>query len=160
MLFRDCLILSLGPWSSPLYKTIKEPVLAKFAASVHGKQALRVIEFYEALLQKTTSKDGEDTVAAQDILDLALECTNGYSLFFPLYFRACLQYSTRDFVSDSLKQFRCWLEPLLENKLFLHRGAVAGQGEFEDYFLNVEIPDEDLPVGNLSQFFCLLYAPP
>jgi hypothetical protein len=48
--------------------------------------------------------------------------------------------------SENITEFKDMLSPILKNNLILDRtGGIAGDGQYEGFFLCIEIDDDDLP---------------
>jgi len=48
-LFKDCLILSMGPWHDPAFKTLKDPKLKNLAQNVYNGIAAEILAAHATL---------------------------------------------------------------------------------------------------------------
>lgn len=138
LLFRECLILSVGPWTSPTYLLFKNKKLRKVAQTAcHGVCAKLAVVHSLVLQQSSHTEKVRDEVGslAWD-LDTKLE-----SVFLPQYYRRVSEIV----VDGDEKLFLRETESLLQKNLMLHHGPRSGVGKFKDYFLCAEIADEELP---------------
>ncbi len=103
MLFRDCLVLSLGPMSEPRYEKFKDPAVAKLAARYHGKITSELKTIYEVFLISASCHN------VQELLDLLDSCSVYYTIAAPQYLRKCLEKTSGDYVSDSFEELHAMI---------------------------------------------------
>ncbi|TVY89681.1 hypothetical protein LAWI1_G003076 [Lachnellula willkommii] len=114
VLYRECLVQTMGPWSKPQYKEIDDESLRGIAAAAHA--------------------------GLKDVL-LQTQCDIIKTIDWAMTYR-------RDLLGhNGPAGFVAALEPLMKNDFLLYSkgGDRSGEGKYLDYFLCLEISDEDLP---------------
>jgi hypothetical protein len=155
LLFKDSLLLCLGPWSKPAFLKLSDPELIKISAAAHTRICAKVVKAQPLLLMANVRHRPIEpwghynvkdvTVQYQELgvklLKLAESCKEGYGndrVLLPTYYR---KYSQVVLNSDSLvSEIREVIAPLLVNKLKMASGLFAGDGEFKDHFLCKSCP--------------------
>ncbi|CZR55390.1 uncharacterized protein PAC_05277 [Phialocephala subalpina] len=155
LLFKDSLVLSIGPWSAPQYKGMSDPDLVRIANSARANQGV-----ISALAQHKRGKygvagihDKDWTSPGEQMSEVAIACTKpargiyqevlSYKALMPAYYRGCL--SIPFFPAKMGSEIQQILNPLLVNQLKLIPSAVAGVDKFKYYFLCLDITDDTLP---------------
>ncbi|KUJ24503.1 uncharacterized protein LY89DRAFT_745391 [Mollisia scopiformis] len=134
MLFKDSLILSLGPWSAPKYRDFADVELFRAADSLHSSICASLDETQRNIFQAMAK--GNQTSQIQ---------YERYQItpVLPAYYRLCLEIN---FVPEEMgSEIRDHIKPIFINHLHLMPHVTAGSSKFEDYFLCIEVPDHILP---------------
>lgn len=138
VLFQDALIYTLGPWSAPRYEKLSDPGLrAVVERESHRIKAL-VGEVYRGIV-RFQLKESYNTKPATEMLNSLKTAFPNGRLRDPELVRFCSQEL------GNIEVIGKAVLLLLQNKLLLDRDAVAGKGEFEDFFLCGNIKNSDLP---------------
>jgi hypothetical protein len=141
VLFRECFIHVLGPWSRPRHHQLSEPALRHLAATKTESLNSWVLGAYEGIVGLASGVISDPTLARQ-FLDLAPYCVFGNEILFPKFLRLCYEYIENNYKDGPIYPP---FSRLLANKLALNEDAVAGAGDFADFFLCCELDDDELP---------------
>ena len=154
LLFRDCLIHVLGPWSKPQFQELKshrDPsslILFNFVDTIHISFSNKITQLQQSIFQLSTNYHPAFGLghreayraAAKNMLDCTIDSVDvNRNLLLPKWFRTCLDRNLGHEVVRKL------LAPFTTNNLVLDKTAVAGIGGDEDSFLCFEISDAGLP---------------
>jgi len=152
-LFRECLILTLGPWHEPAFKTLGDLRLKKLAQNVYNGIAAKISAAHAYLavsmarLENVAQRSPKSKFMKDYMFDAALATLRDssdkmgrQSISLPVYYRKLYDVSW-----GGESPFKHLLEPIFRNNLALIRDAEAGKGQFKNYFLCGEIEDDDLP---------------
>lgn len=165
LLFKECFVHVLGPWSNPRFKKLSDPLLRSLAAKSYNAIFHRVSTTHLQLLQLAAdhpsipppAKQRGTTIGAKifDLAPTSLSKGKDKKIRLPLYFRQCFEEDFEDCLNEDIEdaqvKIKGILEPLLTNDFVLDKTAVSGKCKFADYFLCCNVKDEDLPWANLSQ---------
>jgi hypothetical protein len=152
-LFRDALILSLGPWDDPQYtKYFLPPNLKKIAKNAYNELCAKIVSVQQSLLIELRPRKGQELKGNE--LRNKIESLTSHSvgetydptdgkICLPSFYRRLYQANSSHNVERVLRQH---IEPLMKNELILERDGNAYISErYEFWFLCVTIADEDLP---------------
>jgi hypothetical protein len=151
LLFRDCLIHVLGPWSKPQFQELKshrDPsslILFNFVDTIHISFSNKISQLQQSIFQLSTGffpgfDRNNNYKAAKNMLDCTQYSVDvNHNLLLPKWFCQCLDRNPGTEVVRKL------LAPFTTNNLVLDKTAVAGKGCYEDSFLCFEISDAELP---------------
>jgi hypothetical protein len=145
LLFRECFIYVLGPWSNPRYKQLPEDqhVLIKMATDRYTEVEAKISQLFRKILEFAVGAHSnyDDRSSAQSIFGCAKNCLGGnQQVMYPSFIRLCLYhlYNNQEIFA-----------PLLESYLVLNKSAAAGEitegGDFRDFFLCFDIKYHELP---------------
>lgn len=173
-LFKDCVILACGSWPFPEFKFPKadeplpRPEIMKLLNNTHNFIGAQVAEVEWALhnflshnpLNGDSKVDDPFKVMREDVQKSleTLKWQHGQEekhLRMPKYYRQITKMSVhcKNIFGFEGAHTRLFLLPslqvgpgsVLKNSMTLNRGAVAGEGKYEHFFLFPEISDDDLP---------------
>jgi hypothetical protein len=140
LLFRECFIYVLGPWSTLQYAQLSNPVLLNLAIEKHASMKSRIFAAFEGIVQVAAGSAGVSQGIAAKMLNMAQGCLDVHKkVLYPKFFRLCCE-KYADYES-----YRPLFSSLLANKLVLNKDAIAGAGAFADFFLCSEVEDHELP---------------
>jgi hypothetical protein len=165
LLFKDSLILVLGPWSNPDYLKLSDPDLVRIGDAARlvvcrkiaqVQQAMHsIIAQYQNTYHSTTrhgahgSHSSEKSVdLGKQLSDIASRChiyQKSYHSILPWYYRKCSEIKITPRTEVPANAIQEATAPLLKSMLRIIPNIVAGEGEFKDYFLCFELPDSLLP---------------
>jgi hypothetical protein len=147
-LYRQCLIHAMGPWTQPKYLKINNQSLKAIASTSHQRLTETVFRVQNYILALLAIRDsGLVTSFQQAKLAAASSClkrppSNPPSLILPRFYRTLYQRPEIE-VGTEFKQA---IEPLMQsNSQFDSKISQSGHGKYFEYFLCLEIGDEDLP---------------
>ncbi|TVY78172.1 hypothetical protein LSUE1_G004187 [Lachnellula suecica] len=156
LLFRECFVHVMGPWSKPRYHNLKEQKLKDLAARAEADLKSRLLEIQLQLVvlsmnSKNTLDYGPGFQAGSEFRDDMITAISQSSLLgkdnkllLAGYYRCLFQHEYKRF--DRGEKAKLLLKPLLGNKLVLDRSGVnAGEGKYSDSFLCFELSDAELP---------------
>ncbi|KAE8442861.1 hypothetical protein EG329_002603 [Mollisiaceae sp. DMI_Dod_QoI] len=129
VLFKEALCYAIGPWYHPKYLTLyMDKNLRKVCENVYNKVAATCMNMHYRIMKL----DHGETERLNDKISEWRQYQDGVSL--PVYFRKVHSMGLID------------ASKLLTNNLVLQgRDYLAGEGDYQDWFLCAEISDEDLP---------------
>lgn len=152
LLFKDSLLLCLGPWSEPAFLKLSDPELRKTAAAAHARICAKVAKVQPELLlvnikYQPTGQTKEAKQSYQDparvLADVAYSCRGIRQLskdgcwhdvlLLPIYYRRCSEVGSQS--RDWTTAIREAVAPLLTSDLRMASNVLAGVGQFKDYFL-------------------------
>jgi len=144
VLYKECMILLMGPWHSPRYKNIQDNKLKQLAVNAHHCICCKILDAQKILVEGTAVapylevyRNVEAQVLAKNMWE-----NQGAGLRVPQLYRDVLNslVATRSHYEISI------IGPLLKNELVLYPSmSMPGEGWCKDYFLCLELTDEDLP---------------
>jgi hypothetical protein len=152
LLFKECLIHALGPWTNPQYLQLTDPKLKQTASRAFGNLSAKIVKVEGKLLAATKSipRNPYDLSWGKNIctfitdnVSACYDWSNG-ALNLPHFYR---QIHTRA-CSENVTLLKDMLSPILKNNLILDRSdgsAGNGDGQYKGFFLCIEIDDADLP---------------
>jgi hypothetical protein len=153
-LFKEALIVSLGPFRQPKYLLLSDPALRDLAERKYNALTSQVFKF-QGLLMGFVKYATRRSSRYRDLtpLDGYISFASGQHCWVPCWPECCRNMEAgstsffADYVNESEKSvIKFALGALLKNQLqFDKSGAQPGSGKFEDYFLCPEIGDEVLP---------------
>jgi hypothetical protein len=145
-LYKECMVLLMSPWTNPKFRKIQDPKLRQLANSAHHKLCQEVLEVQrnisEALYELPSAhlkeyRELDEEMTVEHLHD------HGGKIVLPNLYRLM-----HDNLSRNLNHIQDHFGGLLENQLKL-RSSWGRPGESstwcEDYFLCLEIDDEELP---------------
>ncbi|KAG9233547.1 hypothetical protein BJ875DRAFT_442136 [Amylocarpus encephaloides] len=143
VLFRDCLIHTLGPFSKPKCLELVNPTLRNLANSELTKLKVKLCGVQTIITEIINDSKAAD---AQKIIGLAADSkgSNG-RLALACWFRKLYQLegTVKDCTGASLVRY---LDPVLKNNLRVGNSNIpAGEGRFKDSFLCTMITKSQLP---------------
>lgn len=152
-LFRDSLIFSLGPWSSPRYAELQHqaPGLYSIAQTCYDETMKAVQQFWTSLPQLVVKKpdpgySNHFTVVATEVFRSVGSSVDIHKNFLMPSMIRSIDVNANNLTSALQRNFlKNAVAPLLKNNLLLHPSAEAGTDIYNDYFLCFEIKDEQLP---------------
>jgi hypothetical protein len=144
-LYRERLIQCMGPWTGPIYESIQNESIKAISATAHAIINREVHDAQYELLDNIGRLFIDRHLSFKHAERIyAVEC-QGYracrnkGLLLHWFYRRLYE---ADLVSPFMKKF---IETLMENNLVLDSKVnQAGQGKYLDYFLYLEITDEEL----------------
>jgi hypothetical protein len=150
LLFKECLIHALGPYTHPQYLQLTDPKLKQAAERAIGILSAKIVKVDGKLLAATKSipRNPYDPTWGKNVYtfisDSIYTCYDWDkdALNLPYFYRrihnsACHENNTL------LKNM---LSPILKNNLILDRSdELAGDGQYKGCFLCIEINDADSP---------------
>lgn len=154
LLFRESLVHSTGPWETPQYLDLTDPVSKKICDEAYKKIHVTIMSFTQRMLLYMTSSTAQ--TVHEECSKMLFECAQGcrnesmdpresHNTFnLPRYLRNIERRVGLGFVIVPLET----LKPLLQSKLVLDRSGFYAGGSVGSYmssFLCTEIRDEDLP---------------
>lgn len=161
-LFRESLILSLGPWSLPKYRSLSDPVLRDVAISAHLAISGVILDVHQQILAWSAESDDESDVERADVpgkkkyksLSAALSVAAEHAcwgnarkgkhyVYLPSYYRECVEALGMDKCTTELVQKI--VAPLVKNELRMQPNAISGKSEFRDHFFFLVLKKDDLP---------------
>ncbi|KAE8450707.1 hypothetical protein EG329_006052 [Mollisiaceae sp. DMI_Dod_QoI] len=155
MLFREALILSLGPWSEPRYENeLKNfPLLHNVAGFAYMRHNAKVQELWSDLLQLATNKlnsakgvlYGGSALASSVFAGAEANVDSSNKVMLPSLLRSTFDAANMNDYYRTNDAFTELLSPFLKSNLVLNKAAQAGKDNFKAYFLCFEIQDEELP---------------
>lgn len=148
-LFKDCLLLCLGPWGAPEFNQLEDHQLKSVAIRARNELCFGVCEAQARIVHEMGHSNYVDSIK---IAVGTMEFSAARSFFggddhhpwehqicMPCYYRKLLNANTPFFQSEIRKSF----EPLMEDRLSLINANNLKKRSC--YFLGLEIRDEDLP---------------
>ena len=137
-LFNDSLVyfIGRGPWneSPPRYTQLKDPKLRQIAARAHSQMTIKLLSVRQGMFHIFAHNEeiGKDVVA------LAKRAKNDQGrVMSPRYFRLCHnKYKANEENAQFVKKL---FGPILKSHLVMDKKAIAGQGDFAEYFLSLEL---------------------
>jgi hypothetical protein len=160
LLFRECFVHIMGPWSKPRFMNLMEPKLKNLGLEAQQKLTSRILDVQLQFTAMSvvgpllwSGKHGSPYTFATQMAEAAYKIGRegvgpGNKLIVPRYYRA-LYDTTFTEGGEKVKEL---IEPILKNVLVLENGAQAGQGAYKDSFLYFELTDQELP-WNINQNF-------
>jgi hypothetical protein len=145
VLFQECYIHALGPQSHPrYYHQLSDEVLRDFIEKKRGLLGTQVLRAYNTIVRLASGLIWpiSDAIDPKQFLNFAPDCVFGNDILYPKFFRLCYEHIVNNYDNG---QVYCLFSQLLENKLALNKDAVAGVGDFADFFLCCELKDDELP---------------
>ncbi|KAF4624120.1 hypothetical protein G7Y89_g14052 [Cudoniella acicularis] len=153
LLYKTCLTLCTGPWKVPDFKKIEEKNLRNLAEIAYNRVGAEIMKLDAVIIYWSELDQGDFTHPNyhEELFRLAKDqraltdhdtvVDGELGVSFPKLYRSffksnIIQYS--DFIAEMLLV-------LLRSELALCRDFKAGKGHCSDYFLNVHIPDDELP---------------
>lgn len=141
LLYQECLIYVLGPWSQPAYLQIEDELVRKYADAAHAQ-----------ICRKIAAPEIQSIFIIgpglhyQNFWQVAVDCTTnrtGTGFRMPEFCRTL--HSSYGSASHYGRTVFKHLEPLLSNHLKLSHGQIAATGEDKDHFFCLLIGEDDLP---------------
>ncbi|TVY89683.1 hypothetical protein LAWI1_G003078 [Lachnellula willkommii] len=153
ILFKECFIHVMGPWSKPRFHGLKEQKLKDLGTQKHMQLCMQIMQTQLGLVVMISTGPmvnwGEHSgrqlsAAISDIAcDYAVTNDNGKGLIVPLYYRLLCRIPPGTVLLPKVENL---LKPMLKSQLVLDKsGKQAGEGIYMDSFLCFEITDEELP---------------
>ncbi|KAE8450706.1 hypothetical protein EG329_006051 [Mollisiaceae sp. DMI_Dod_QoI] len=149
ILFQESLILALGPSSKPQYLQLKDATLFNVAASAYGVIALKIVQAQAMLLSAITDTSAYTSTIDHNIKAIGdvskrsrFRVKGGAVVMLPAYYRQCC---SAGLIGDAGENVKMCLAPILKNELKGCPGAIAGEGDFSDYFLCLSRADITMP---------------
>ena len=148
-LFRECLILSLNPWSSPRYKTLTNTKLRELASNAQERIKAIVADTEKNILNAVDAMGKVDPglkVEMKKYLSKAkylCRQKEGEPFHLPAYYRTLSDYKPGR--RPGRYPFKHLLSAVLKNNLTLNTTYAAGLILCSDYFLCGSILDNELP---------------
>ncbi|PVH75276.1 hypothetical protein DL98DRAFT_466661 [Cadophora sp. DSE1049] len=148
-LFRECLILSIGPFSKPKIHMIEDPKLHKLAKYAHAQVGLLAaeaqIEIINVMEPYRLSNPKLRNEMQARIEDAGVMCRKDprTAAYLPAYYRKLWDFKYDGIVTAN--PFRKPLSEVMANHLTFNRGYEAGEGQFRDFFFCGQILNEELP---------------
>jgi hypothetical protein len=148
LLFKECLIHVVGPWSSPRSQSLEDPLLIQIAQATREEILLKIGEFQIELLNVMASLTPQTmNLYASRTFNPASNAKDNDTkkVILPQYYRAIYNASTIGELPYSLVPH---LSGLMANNLsFDKTGFLSGQvkGIYVASFLCADIRDEELP---------------
>jgi hypothetical protein len=146
LLFKDCLILCLGPWQEPKVSKITDPQIKRAATNAlneigteiaHTQARIILSMSYELPTSNMgTALGAGELEAARGLRSTHLSCS---TICLPCYYRNLANAKTVPYQ----ERLRKLIEPLWESNLRLINAKNLKKREC--YFLGVHIRNEDLP---------------
>ncbi|KAH7403237.1 hypothetical protein BKA64DRAFT_776621 [Cadophora sp. MPI-SDFR-AT-0126] len=150
-LFRECLILSLNPWSLPRYEALTNTTLRELASHAHEKVKANV-EDAKKMIDSAVDAMGEvDPILKAEMEKQIVEAKRlcrrprRHPFHLPAYFLTLSNFESRK--SRGRYPFKPIFSVVLKNNLTLNSTCIAGWMSCSNYFLCGEILDKDLPWG-------------
>lgn len=157
-LLRDCLKLSLGPWSKPRFKELEDEKLREYVSTHYmfmmtklGEVQMELNELWADL--QISNGDFLSPNAGKKVghkmLNILKTCefvsfSEGPKILMPLYYRKCSEHEFQCKIAQA--RVRDILKPLLEGSLLFNntRGGIerverAGEGDLVDFFLCYDV---------------------
>ncbi|TVY46256.1 hypothetical protein LOCC1_G004347 [Lachnellula occidentalis] len=157
LLFRECFIHVMGPWTHPRSELLQEKKLRDLAAATYAKITAQIAAIqYQCLIMTSTPPTGEGrrrqdlgrefgNMIMRPLLDFQDPVVEDEQLIVPAYYRKL--HNLGDVESNLLlKKLKALLNPFIKNFLVLDRSGVgAGEGPYKNSFLCFELSDQELP---------------
>jgi len=149
-IFRECLILSLGPFSKPKLHNIEDPELQKLAKYANAQVGLlaaeaqiEIINTMEPYRQSNPKLRNEMQARLEDA---GIMCRKEArtAAYLPAYYRKLWDFKYDGIVPPH--PFRKPLNEVMANQLTFNKGYEAGEGPFRDFLFCGQVLDEDLPL--------------
>lgn len=142
VLFKEALILSLGPFRKPKYLMLTDVGLRAIAEKEYNAPSSKVLKAQGLLMTSSRSYTKFSQLCESQLSFTATQPC------WPAYFRN-LEANPAVFTETSMelgKAIKNDLGALMKSQLhFNQSGAQSGKGQFKEYFLCSEIGDEVLP---------------
>jgi hypothetical protein len=149
-LFKNCLLLCLGPWGAPEFNQLEDQQLKRIAIHARNELCFGVYEAQARIIRamglgdhagKTQGAVGVGQFTAAKSVSYVWDHFHRMTdeVCMPCYYRQLLSASIPFFQSAIRKSF----EPLMEDRLTLINANNLKRRSC--YFLGLEIRDEDLP---------------
>jgi len=145
LLFRDALILCLGPWSNPTYLRLADSELLRVASAAHSRICVKIAQAIPVLLNSLVMpgyKSHFNSSKTKDfygkVYNLTYSCRRNYQIMLPAYYRQCFEKGlevANSSATSSTHALQQALAPLLVNNLKMAPHLSAGAEGFEDHFL-------------------------
>ena len=162
LLFKDSLILVLGPWSNPDYLKLLDPDLVRIGNAAHLVVCKKIVQVQQAmhsiLAQYKNREHGSHSSELsvdleKKLSNIASSCYDvvggiyqgSYHSILPQYYRKCSEITITPKAGIAANAIPEATATLLKNMLRINHNIVAGEGEFKNYFLCFELPDSLLP---------------
>jgi hypothetical protein len=148
ILFKECLIHVVGPWSSPRSRNLKDPVLIQIAQRAREDILMKIGEFQTNLLDQMAGGDSRNMSTYGSHLLLPAVRAKDFrtkKVRLPEYYRAIYNAALNNHLPAELASY---LSGLMANNLSLDKsGFLPGQNNtiYAACFLCDDIRDEDLP---------------
>jgi hypothetical protein len=150
LLFKESLIQAIGPWKSPRYLQLTDSNLKQAAIRAFGALSTSIVKVQCQLLAATQglptnygSHEWGKRINAYIEGNLSLCYSNSDGVLNLPHFIRRMHNCVCGENNTTLVHL---LFPILKNNLILDRtGAIAGEGNYKDFFLCIEIDDADLP---------------
>lgn len=151
-LFHDLVVYCAGPFTQPKFNSSDMRQKYKhLVEGAHNRLCSFIAKTYWTLEQDLANDDDDEaynSLQRKISMKIFMEetkknlSTSG-ELFMPRFYRTLLkgEYGGH----TSLYAFADLIADLLESNLRLNSYAVSGQWPYDDYFLSVELRDEDIP---------------
>jgi hypothetical protein len=148
LLFKECLIHALGPYTNPQYLQLTDPKLKQAAERAIGILSTKIVKVEGELLAASCDVPnlGRD-LGAKIRTYIAENVPNCYdwgkmALKLPYFYRRIHARAC----SENITELKDMLSPILKNNLILDRtDGIAGDGQYKGFFLCIEIDDAHLP---------------
>ncbi|KAF8848281.1 hypothetical protein BDZ45DRAFT_810907 [Acephala macrosclerotiorum] len=146
-LFKECLCLSLGPWTEPVYYKCRDKEVFKICEQARMKLYAHTGRVNEGLVKELNRLDRENPFLRDEMVEhmkKASANSNNRSsdkVYLPQYYRKLGNFKS----SNGRQPFWDSLQGLLDNKLTFARDARAGEGDFVDFFLCESLGYDELP---------------
>jgi len=149
-LFKDCLLLCLGPWGAPKFIQLKDQQLKSVAIHARNELCFGVCEAQQRIvLEMGQSDQAGKTKNAVGILQFsaAQRVSYGCDTFHQIADQVCLPCYYRKLLDANTSPFQYQIKlsfaPLMEDRLTLINANYLNRRSC--YFLGLAIRDEDLP---------------
>jgi hypothetical protein len=153
-LFSDCILLSLGPWSTPEYSVISNNRFREVAETVRNRISVKIAKSLETIISAYTapglhlSLSSYENINDRIIRDLRSTGErlrskyNQEKVSLPLYFKAL---SVMAYGNPPVTIFRSACSEMLVNKLFLSPHLSIDRAGIEENFLCDTVKEEEVP---------------
>ncbi|TVY39026.1 hypothetical protein LSUB1_G004583, partial [Lachnellula subtilissima] len=150
VLFRECFIHVMGPWTHPRFKLLQEKKLRDLAAVTHANTTAQITATQHQFLIMTSTRlplsrnkrhSGHQFGKAilAPLVDIQDMVVVDKELIVPAYYRKLHNLEGKPY--ELIHKLKVLLDPFLRNLLVLDRSGVgAGEGPYEDSFLCFELP--------------------
>ncbi|CZR55513.1 uncharacterized protein PAC_05401 [Phialocephala subalpina] len=146
-LFKECLCLSLGPWTDPVFRKGATGEVWQICEKACSKIYARMGRVNERLLKRMHQLARNDPAARDKMLEYMKKVSLNFTdsspdkMYLPQYYRKLWNFKS----NDGKQLFRDAMEGLIDNTLTLARDSKAGQGDFIDFFLCESLEYEEIP---------------
>jgi len=156
ILFKDCMIFALGPWTKPAYLDLKDSNLKQIAGQLHALLSTTLQRVDEEIMFLVADHYKPTSEIVYNIVREAVQKARHHNLIKSRYYMHVQNLALVKMQGDG--RLIKLLAPLTMNRLIIGAGKPhSGEFYLHDYFFCFDIPDEmlswDVTDTPTSKFF-------